>query len=164
MAILEFYLDRELEELCREGVRLHHIGRLEAMPEPTRKKVEHSINVTCNNTALNLHLAWNYGGRDEIIHVIQQMLKDKISPDQVNEALVDQYLFTAGVPDPDLIIRTSGEMRTSNFLIWQAAYSEWYITPTLWPDFDKAELKKAVEIYAQRDRRFGAISNSGHGD
>lgn len=162
LTILEIYLDKELEDLCREGVRLHHIGRLEAMPEPIRKKVEHSITVTCNNTALTLHLAWNYGGRDEIIHVIQQMLRDRVPPEEVNEELVDQYLFTAGVPDPDLIIRTSGEMRTSNFLIWQAAYAEWYITPTLWPDFDKAELFKAIEIYGQRDRRFGALSISDH--
>ncbi len=164
MTILEVYLDKELEELCRQGVRLHHIGRIEAMPEQTRKKVEHSIEITCHNTALFLHLAWNYGGRDEIIYVIQQMLRDKISPDNVDEALVDQYLFTAGVPDPDLIIRTSGEMRISNFLIWQAAYSEWYITPTLWPDFDKAELFKAIDNYGRRDRRFGAISISDHED
>lgn len=164
MSILELYLDKELEELCREGVRLHHIGRIEAMPEQTRKKVEHSIEVTCHNKALFLHLAWNYGGRDEIIYVIQQMLRDKVQPENVNEALVDQYLFTAGVPDPDLIIRTSGEMRISNFLIWQAAYSEWYITPTLWPDFDKAELFKAIETFGQRDRRFGAISISDHED
>jgi len=164
MTILEIYLDKELEELCREGVRLHHIGRLEAMPEPTRRKVEHSIELTCDNTALNLHLAWNYGGRDEIIYVIQKMLRDKVPPEQVDEELVDKYLFTAGVPDPDLIIRTSGEMRLSNFLIWQAAYSEWYITPTLWPDFDKAELLKAIENFGRRDRRFGAISISDHED
>lgn len=162
ISILELYLDKELEELCREGVRIHHIGRVEAMPEQTRKKLEHSIEVTCRNSALILHLAWNYGGRDEIIYVIQQMLRNKVQPEKVNEALVDQYLFTAGVPDPDLIIRTSGEMRISNFLIWQAAYSEWYFTPTLWPDFDKAELFKAIEIFGRRDRRFGAISSSDH--
>jgi undecaprenyl diphosphate synthase len=111
-----------------------------------------------------LHLAWNYGGRDEIIYVIQQMLRNNVIPEDVDEELVDSYLFTAGVPDPDLVIRTSGEMRTSNFLIWQSAYSEWYITPTLWPDFDKAELLKAIETYGQRDRRFGALSISDHED
>jgi len=160
--ILENYLDQELDELCREGVKLHHIGRLDAMPEPTRKKVEHSMELTCNNDVLNLHLAWNYGGRDEIIYAIQQMIKGKVPVEQVTEELVDQYLFTAGTPDPDLIIRTSGEMRISNFLIWQSAYSEWYFTPTLWPDFDKAELFKAIEVFGQRDRRFGKISSSDH--
>jgi len=90
------------------------------------------------------------------------MIKEKIPAGQVTEELVDQYLFTAGTPDPDLIIRTSGEMRVSNFLIWQSAYSEWYFTPTLWPDFDKTELFKAIEVYGQRDRRFGKISSSDH--
>jgi len=162
LTILETYLDKELDELCREGVKLHHIGRLDAMPEPTRKKVEHSMQLTCNNNVLNLHLAWNYGGRDEIIYAIQQMINAKVPAEQVTEELVDQYLFTAGTPDPDLIIRTSGEMRISNFLIWQSAYSEWYFTPTLWPDFDKTELFKAIEVYGQRDRRFGKISSSDH--
>jgi len=162
LTILETYLDKELDELCREGVKLHHIGRLDAMPEPTRKKVEHSMQLTCNNNVLNLHLAWNYGGRDEIIYAIQQMINAKVPAEQVTEELVDQYLFTAGTPDPDLIIRTSGEMRISNFLIWQSAYSEWYFTPTLWPDFDKAELFKAIEVYGQSDRRFGKISSADH--
>lgn len=160
--ILETYLDKETEELCREGVRIHHIGRPESMPESVRKKLENSMEATCQNTSLVLHLAWNYGGRDEIIHVIQKMIEDGIPVDQVNEETVDKYLFTYGAPDPDLIIRTSGELRTSNFLIWQSAYSEWYITSTLWPDFDKAELFKAIDIYAQRDRRFGGISSSDH--
>jgi len=162
LTILETYLDKETEELCREGVRIHHIGRPEAMRESARKKLENSMEVTCQNTSLVLHLAWNYGGRDEIIHVIQKMIEDGIPVDQVTEETVDKYLFTSGAPDPDLIIRTSGELRTSNFLIWQSAYSEWYITPTLWPDFDKAELFKAIDIYAQRDRRFGRISSSDH--
>ncbi len=162
LTILETYLDKELDELCREGVKLHHIGRLDAMPEPTRIKVQHSMQLTCNNDVLNLHLAWNYGGRDEIIYAIQQMINAKVPAEQVTEELVDQYLFTAGTPDPDLIIRTSGEMRISNFLIWQSAYSEWYFTPTLWPDFDKAELFKAIEVYGQRDRRFGKVSSTDH--
>ena len=158
LTILETYLDKEVDELCNEGVRLHHIGRLEAMPEPVRKKVEHSMEITCCNTRLALHLAWNYGGRDEIVHAIQRIIDDKVPSDAVNEDLVDKYLYTFGTPDPDLIIRTSGEMRVSNFLIWQGAYSEWYVTPTLWPDFTKHELFKAIEIYGQRERRFGQIS------
>ncbi len=159
LTILETFLDKEVDELCAEGVRLHHIGRLEAMPEPVRKKVEHSMEITCSNTRLALHLAWNYGGRDEIVHAIHRIIEDKIPPSEITEDLVDQYLFTWGTPDPDLIIRTSGEMRVSNFLIWQGAYSEWYVTPTLWPDFNKDELFKAIEIYSQRERRFGKISN-----
>jgi undecaprenyl diphosphate synthase len=160
LTILETYLDKEVDELCAEGVRLHHIGRLEAMPESVRKKVEHSMEVTCSNTKLILHLAWNYGGRDEIVYAVQKMIRDGITSEDVTEELVDRYLFTAGTPDPDLIIRTSGEMRVSNFLIWQGAYAEWYVTPTLWPDFTKEELFKAIEIYGQRDRRFGNISSS----
>lgn len=160
LTILETYLDKEVDELCAEGVRLHHIGRLEAMPESVRKKVEHSMEVTCSNTRLILHLAWNYGGRDEIVYAVQKMIRDGITSEDVTEELVDRYLFTAGTPDPDLIIRTSGEMRVSNFLIWQGAYAEWYVTPTLWPDFTKEELFKAIEIYDQRDRRFGNISSS----
>ena len=158
MTILEIYLDKELEELCREGVRLHHIGRLEAMPEATRRRVEHSIEVTCRNTALSLHLAWNYGGRDEIVQAIQHMIQDGLRAEDITAEVVNQYLYTAGVPDPDLIIRTSGELRVSNFLIWQGAYSELYITPTYWPDFGKEAFRQALEEYQRRERRFGLVS------
>lgn len=116
------------------------------------------MEITCNNDVLTLHLAWNYGGRDEIVYVIQRMIKEKIPAEQVTEELVDQYLFTAGTPDPDLIIRTSGEMRVSNFLIWQCAYSEWYLTPTYWPDFGRQELYEALVDFSSRDRRFGKLS------
>lgn len=160
ISILELFLDRELDELCAEGVKICHLGRLEAMPERVRRKVEHSMEITCNNTRLILSVAWNYGGRDEIVYAIQKMIKDKVQPQDVTEDLVDQYLFTKDMPDPDLIIRTSGEMRISNFLIWQAAYAEWYITPTLWPDFNKEELFKAIASYGQRDRRFGKVSGT----
>jgi len=159
ITILELYLDHEIDELCREGVRIRHLGRLEAMPDKVRKKVEKSLQLTCGNDRLVLNVAWNYGGRDEIVYAIQNIIKDQISPGDVTEDLVSKYLFTRNCPDPDLIIRTSGEMRISNFLIWQSAYAEWYVTPTLWPDFNQAELAKAIEIYGQRDRRFGKISN-----
>ncbi len=160
MNILETFLDKELPELCAEGVRIYHLGRLEAMPLSLRRKVEHSMEVTCDNTRLILSVAWNYGGRDEIVYAVQQIVKNKIQPQDITEELIGQYLFTKDLPDPDLIIRTSGEMRISNFLIWQSAYSEWYVTPTLWPDFDKEELKKAIDTYNQRDRRFGKLSGS----
>lgn len=160
MAILELFLDRELAELCAEGVRICHLGRLDAMPEKVRRKVENSMQLTCTNNRLILNVAWNYGGRDEIVYAIQKIIKDKLEPQDITESLVSRYLFTKGIPDPDLIIRTSGEMRISNFLIWQSAYAEWYITPTLWPDFDKNELEKAIKTYSQRDRRFGKVSGS----
>ena len=114
--------------------------------------------MTKNNTLLTLNIAFNYGGRDEIACAIRSMIQDGVKAELVTPELVDRYLFTAGVPDPDLIIRTSGEMRVSNFLIWQSAYSELYITPTYWPDFDREELHKALVEYGRRDRRYGRVS------
>jgi undecaprenyl diphosphate synthase len=117
------------------------------------------MEVTKHNDRLILNIAFNYGGRDEIVQAIQRMMKDGVPPEKVTDDLVNHYLYTAGVPDPDLIIRTSGELRVSNFLIWQAAYSEWYVTPTFWPDFDKNEYRRAIEAYAHRDRRYGKVSS-----
>lgn len=159
MSILEDVLERELAELHGEGVQLRHIGRLERLPERLQTKVLKAIELTKNNDRLVLNVAFNYGGRDEIVHAIQKMIRDGIPAEEVTDELVSQYLYTAGVPDPDLIIRTSGELRVSNFLIWQAAYSEWYVTPTYWPDFDKEEYRRALEAFAQRDRRFGKVSS-----
>ncbi len=158
MRILEDVIDRELEELHREGVQIRHIGRLERLDPRLQKKVIQAVEKTRNNTRLVLNVAFNYGGRDEIVCAIQRIIRDGIPAEEVTAELVSRYLFTAGVPDPDLIIRTSGELRVSNFLIWQAAYSEWYVTPTYWPDFDKEEFRRALEDYAQRDRRFGGVS------
>lgn len=155
MNILESVIDRELDELNAEGVRICHIGRLDSMPPNTRKKVEHAVQLTHQNDRLILNVAWNYGGRDEIVHAIQQIILAGTSAEQVTDDLVNHYLYTSECPDPDLIIRTSGEMRLSNFLIWQSAYSEWYATPILWPDFNKDEYQKAIEAYGQRKRRFG---------
>ena len=155
MTILESVIDKELDELNAEGVRICHIGRLESMPPKTRSKVEHAVRLTQSNDRLILNVAWNYGGRDELVCAIRKIIEAGIPADQVTEDLIGQYLFTAASPDPDLIIRTSGEMRLSNFLIWQSAYSEWYATPTLWPDFDKEEYKKAIDAYGLRKRRFG---------
>lgn len=155
MHILAEVIDRELEELHKEGVRLVHIGRLESLAPELAAKVQLAVERTRDNTRLTLCIAWNYGGRDEIVCAVKRILEDGIRPEDVTEELIGRYMFTAGVPDPDLIIRTSGEMRISNFLIWQAAYAEWYVTPTLWPDFDKEELRKALLDYASRQRRFG---------
>jgi undecaprenyl diphosphate synthase len=156
LAILESVIDRELRELNSEGVRIVHVGRLEAMPKKVREKVRQSMEVTKNNETLILNIAWNYGGRDEIVYALQKIIQEGIPAEEVTEDVVTQHLFTR-CPDPDLIIRTSGEIRVSNFLLWQSAYSEWYFTPTLWPDFNKEELKKAIEEYSQRKRRFGKI-------
>jgi undecaprenyl diphosphate synthase len=160
MYILEDVIDKELAELNKEGVQLRHIGRLERLAPSLQKKVLRAVELTKNNDRLILNVAFNYGGRDEIVNAIQNIMKDGIAPEEVTDELVSRYLYTAGVPDPDLIIRTSGELRVSNFLIWQAAYSEWYVTPTYWPDFNKEEYRRALETFAGRDRRYGKVSSN----
>jgi undecaprenyl diphosphate synthase len=160
LQIVADVIDRELKELHEQGVQLRHIGRLEKLPENLRIKVQKAMEMTKNNDRLVLNIAFNYGGRDELVHAFSRMIADGVQPDQVSEELIGKYLYTAGVPDPDLIIRTSGEFRTSNFLLWQAAYAEWYITPTYWPDFDKEEYRKALIAFNQRDRRFGGLSKT----
>lgn len=159
MHILEDVIDRELQELHDQGVQLHHIGRPDRLEPRLRAKVAHAVEFTKDNQRLVLNIAFNYGGRDEIVWAIQHMIQDGVAPEEVTSDLVSQYLFTAGVPDPDLIIRTSGELRGSNFLIWQGAYSEWYFTPTYWPDFDKEQLRLALEEFAHRERRYGRRSS-----
>jgi len=158
LRILEDVIDRELQELHDQGVQLHHIGRLDRIHPALRQKVLHAVEYTKNNSRLVLNVAFNYGGRDEIVCAIQRMIEDGVKAEEVTTDLVNRYLFTAGVPDPDLIIRTSGELRGSNFLIWQGAYSEWYFTPTYWPDFNREELLKALQEYAQRERRYGGLT------
>ena len=158
MMLLESVIDNELDELHAEGVQIRHVGRLESMPKSLQQKVTHAVEKTRDNQHLILNIAWNYGGRDEIVHAVQQIIREGTAADQVTEEFIGSHLFTHGSPDPDLVIRTSGEMRLSNFLIWQAAYSELYITPTFWPDFDKEELRQAILTYSQRDRRFGRLS------
>jgi len=159
MQIVEDVIDKELGELDKEGVQLRHIGRLEHVNPSLRDKVLSAVEQTKNNTRLKLNIAFNYGGRDEIVCAVRGMLNDGVKPDDVTEQLISQYMFTAGIPDPDLIVRTSGEMRISNFLIWQSAYSEWYVTDSYWPDFDKEELRKALVDYNQRERRFGRLGD-----
>ncbi|MBN2257718.1 MAG: isoprenyl transferase [Anaerolineaceae bacterium] len=160
MLIVEDVIERELAELHREGVQLRHIGRLEGLRPQLIEKIKAAIELTKDNKRLVLCIAFNYGGRDEIACAIKRMLNEQLDPDTVSEDLIGEYLFTSGVPDPDLIVRTSGEMRISNFLIWQSAYAEWYISPTYWPDFDKEELRKAIIEFGLRDRRYGKISSN----
>jgi len=158
MQIFEDVIDQELQELHDQGVRLRHIGRLDRLDPTFRDKVLYALEYTKNNNRLVLNVAFNYGGRDEIVNAIQHMIEDGVRADEIDGELVNQYLFTAGVPDPDLIIRTSGELRGSNFLIWQGAYSEWYFSPAYWPDFDKEKLRLALEEYSKRERRYGNVS------
>src|SRR5512134_2178935 len=160
MSILEQVIERELKELHEQGVRIRHVGRVEGISPRLLKKIEKAVELTKHNDTIILNVAFNYGGRQEIIDAVKRILQEGIPPDDVDDALLSRYLYTAGQPDPDLIIRTSGEMRVSNFLIWQAAYSEWYVTPTYWPDFDKEEYRRALETFAQRDRRYGKVSSN----
>jgi undecaprenyl diphosphate synthase len=155
MRIFEDVIDRELQELHDQGVQLRHIGRLDRLKPVFREKVLHAVEFTRQNNRLVLNIAFNYGGRDEIVCAIQRMIQDGVKAEAVTDELVSQYMFTAGVPDPDLIIRTSGEMRVSNFMIWQGAYSEWYFPSTYWPDFDREALRQALEEFSHRDRRYG---------
>lgn len=159
MKIFEDVIDQELQELHDQGVQLRHLGRLDRLDPIFKKKVLHALEFTRNNSRLILNIAFNYGGRDEIVNAIQCMIRDGVKPESVTDDLVNRYLFTAGVPDPDLIIRTSGELRGSNFLIWQGAYSEWYFPAVYWPDFDKEQLRLALEEFRHRDRRYGRLSS-----
>jgi undecaprenyl diphosphate synthase len=159
MSILERVIDRELQELHEEGVKLRHLGRLDRLPSGLRQKVLDAIELTKNNQQLTLNVAFDYGGRAELVSAIRRIVADGVPVEQIDESLVSRYLYTAGLPDPDLIIRTSGEMRISNFLIWQGAYAEFYVPAVLWPDFDKDELYTALVSYNQRERRFGLLSD-----
>ncbi|HLU10994.1 MAG TPA: isoprenyl transferase [Oceanobacillus sp.] len=155
MRLLEMFMDRELDELHANGVQIRHIGELDGVPPRLQKRIREGLELTKNNTRLILNVAFNYGGRDEIVRAIRRIVAEGYKPEDITEELISSYLYTGGLPDPDLIIRTSGELRVSNFLIWQGSYSELYATPTFWPDFDQVEFSKALEEYACRRRRFG---------
>jgi undecaprenyl diphosphate synthase len=157
LRILEQMIRRELRQLHKEGVRLCHLGRLDRLPGRLRQQVSDAIETTKNNERIVLNVAFDYGGRPEIIQAVQRIINDGISAEDVDEALISSYLYTAGQPDPDLIIRTSGELRTGGFMMWQAAYAEYYLTPTFWPDFGRDELYEALLAFGERDRRYGGI-------
>jgi undecaprenyl diphosphate synthase len=155
MTILELVLDQEVEKLHKNGVQVRHLGSLDGVSPRLQEKIRRACEYTKNNTKLILNVAFNYGGRDEIVQAVRHIVEDGIPPEQITEPLITSYMYTGDLPDPDLIIRTSGELRISNFLIWQGAYAEYYVTPTYWPDFDKEELRKALIEYSMRKRRFG---------
>lgn len=155
--ILEKLIRKRTTELHKRGIRLHHIGRLEELPQNLRQVINWAVELTKNNTRMTLSLAFNYGGRAEIVDAARRLIIDGIPPQNIDEKLFNSYLYTAGLPDVDLVIRTADELRLSNFLIWQSAYSEYYFTSVLWPDFDKKELERALLAYSQRQRRFGRV-------
>lgn len=159
IGMIDEVLQREVPELHKNGVQLRHLGRLEGISDAMKERVRQAIEMTKDNDRIVLNVAFNYGGRAEILDAIRKMIEDHVSPNQVDEALFANYLYTSRLPDPDLIVRTASEMRLSNFLIWQSAYAEYYTTPTLWPDFDKQELYKALLTFSQRNRRFGKLEN-----
>ncbi|MFA5366872.1 MAG: polyprenyl diphosphate synthase [Dehalococcoidia bacterium] len=161
MRLIEEAVDREVQSLHADGVRLIHIGAGDGVTQRLQNKVRKAIDLTANNDKLTVCIAFNYGGRSEIVNAVKRMIEDGVAPDKVDEDLISSYLYTAGLPDPDLIIRTGGEMRISNFLLWQAAYSEYYITPTLWPDFGPEEMEQALAAFGSRERRFGGLRNRG---
>jgi undecaprenyl diphosphate synthase len=156
LRILGRVINREISHLHEHGIRLRHIGRLDALPPRLQRQVADAIELTRANTRMTVSVAFNYGGRAEIVDALRRIVGDGVPPEQIDERLVARHLYTAEIPDPDLIIRTGGEMRLSNFLLWQAAYSEFYATPTYWPDFGREEIDRALRSFAARERRFGA--------
>ncbi len=155
--ILEEMIFKESQELHKEGVRIHHIGSMKGLSPKLQKSITESLELTKNNTRMNLGVALNYGGRAEILGAIRKIITQGLSPEKLNETTFRKYLYAADFPDVDMVIRTGGEMRISNLMIWQTAYSEYYFTPVLWPDFNKEELEKALQAYSKRERRFGGL-------
>jgi undecaprenyl diphosphate synthase len=151
------FIKSELKELHENGVRLLHIGNLESLDPKIREQVEQAVELTKDNTQMTVALAFSYGGRDEIVNAARRIAAKRLRPDQIDEKLFASYLYTSEIGDPDLVIRTAGEMRLSNFLLWQSAYAEFYSTPAYWPDFDEAEIDRAIAAYAERERRYGGV-------
>ncbi len=148
------WIEKETPWLDKHGIKLRHIGRLRELPDYLQLAINKAVELTQNNTSMTLTLAFNYSGRAEIVDAVNRLVRDDL-PFQIDGSLFSRYLYTAGIPDIDLVIRTAGEFRLSNFLLWQTAYSEFFFTETLWPDFDTKELERALQVYSQRQRRFG---------
>ncbi|MEJ2205083.1 MAG: isoprenyl transferase [Gemmatimonadota bacterium] len=162
MGLLQIYARKERQELRQKGVEVHVLGELERVDEATRRAVDTIVDGTRGGTNLRLNLMISYGGREEIIRSVRLLAERAVggilTPESIDEAAIEETLFTAGIPDPDLLIRTSGEHRISNFLLWQLAYTEMHISPVLWPDFNRQHLFEAVLDYQRRERRFGRVS------
>lgn len=154
-------LDDRIEEVAEKfhqyNIRLRHLGSLDRLSGHTRNAISRSIELTKNNTGLILSFCFNYGGRSEIVHAVKRLIQENVPVDKIDEKFFSRYLYTDDMPDVDLLIRTGGELRISNFLIWQSAYSEYYFSDALWPDFSNEELDKAITVYSHRQRRFGRL-------
>jgi len=157
LSLLARKIDQETQAFHQENIRLVHLGRLDRLSQKLREKVKAAVELTKNNTGLTLCLAFDYGGRDEIVQAATRIADAGIPGNNIDESVFAQYLYSPDIPDPDLVIRTAGESRLSNFLIWQAAYSEFYFTPVLWPDFGLKDVEEALSEYERRQRRFGKI-------
>jgi undecaprenyl diphosphate synthase len=155
--ILEEFIEGNIQEIRKGGIRLRHLGRLGELPQRLQQVINRAVKLTGKNARMTLSLAFNYGGRAEIIDAVRCLIADGIPSQSIDEKLFASYLYTAGLPEVDLVIRTANELRLSNFLIWQSAYSEYYSTDVLWPDFDKKDIDKALLAYSQRQRRFGGL-------
>ena len=152
-------ISKELSDLNDNGVKIQHIGRLDRISSKLKKAIENGIELTKNNSRIVVNVAFDYGGRYEIIDAVKRIRLDNISPENITEQLFNKYIYTKDTPYPDLIIRTAGEMRISNFLLWQSAYSEYYYTDVLWPDFGRIEIEKSIKAYSERVRRFGKLES-----
>jgi undecaprenyl diphosphate synthase len=160
MNLLGEVIRRELNDLHANGVCIRHSGRLEGITPRLQEQIQDAVALTRDNKRITLNVAFNYGGRAEIVDAVRRVICDQHPCESITEELISRYLYTGDLPDPDLIIRTGGEYRLSNFLIWQSAYAEYYATPTYWPDFDESELAKALEVYSARERRFGKVPDA----
>ena len=155
--ILEEFIDKCAQEIHERGVQLRHLGRLNELPQSLQLAINRAVELTKNNTRMILNVAFNYGGRAEILDAVRRLLADGVKPQNIDEELFSSYLYSAGLPNVDLLIRTGDETRLSNFLIWQTAYSEYHFTTVLWPDFGKKDINKALLSYSRRERRFGGL-------
>jgi len=157
LSLLAKKIDQETQAFHQDNIRLVHLGRLDRLSQKLREKVQAAVELTKNNTGLTLCLAFDYGGRDEIVQAARRIASAGIPGDNIDESVLARYLYLSDIPDPDLVIRTGGESRLSNFLLWQIAYSELYFTPVLWPDFGHKDIEEALSEYKRRQRRFGKI-------
>jgi undecaprenyl diphosphate synthase len=158
MRIFSEFLDRETRSLHEQGVQIRHLGSMKGVSPALQRKTQAALDLTRDNQRITLSVAFNYGGRADIVEAVRLLCAEGVPAPAIDEQMISERLSTHGIPDPDLIIRTSGEWRLSNFLIWQAAYSEYWVTPTYWPDFSPELLRQAIQDYGQRERRFGGLS------
>jgi undecaprenyl diphosphate synthase len=155
--ILEESIEKETMELHKRGVKMRHLGHLERLPQNLKLAINRAVELSKDNTEMTLNFAFDYGGRMEIVDAVRSIIAAGIPPNDIDEKLFSNYLYTAGLPEVDLVVRTGGDLRISNFLLWQSAYSEYYFTNVLWPDFNTKEVEKALISYSQRQRRFGGL-------